>query len=126
MPDYASGAFNKRKMYAGIIDLLQRWRERSGRHYDEICATSDADRSLRLEGSSSQLLHCCDELRVVYNEAKDTDGDLERKVIEAAKALGIIRLLADARDGRDFTTEQCRALRDFEGAVAALQEVEGG
>ena len=57
------------------------------------------------------------------------DGErllLESKVIEAAKALGIIRLLADARDGRDFTTEQCRALRDFEGAVAALQEVEGG
>ena len=50
----------------------------------------------------------------------------ETAVIEAAKALGIIRLLADARDGRDFTTEQCRALRDFEGAVAALQEVEGG
>ena len=53
-------------------------------------------------------------------------ADARDAVIEAAKALGIIRLLADARDGRDFTTEQCRALRDFEGAVAALQEVEGG
>ena len=117
MPDYASGDFNKRKMYAGIIDLLQRWRERSGRHYDEICATSDADRSLRLEGSSSQLLHCCDELRVVYNEAKDTDGDLERKVIEAAKAL--------APKLTNLRPELLIPALKFRLAVEALQEAEG-
>jgi hypothetical protein len=48
----------------------------------------------------------------------------ERKVIEAAKALDIDDLIYTARMERDFTTEECRAIRDFDNAVTALLAAE--